>query len=259
MFPVSLLTAAFSELLILSLTPTFSHADLLPLSVKRSKHPIGGLSNDPHSSTHSPFHHPPIPLPYLLPRKHASFTELSLPCLMLILQPCPPGPLHPSFTHLLCCIFHLSLLIAPSCLPANVLQSLQPCQPLLQPRFFFNLQLLPYFLIPCTAKFSERVVYTSASLIQPSTHYAHHTWEMALGKQSKLSIAKFYVLVPALLLQFNTASHPLSIGQGPNRIQMAHTSLVAFPKLSHTSINSPFIHGGCCSRLEPAAERSYHK
>ena len=57
------------------------------------------------------------------------------------------------------------------------------------------------------------------------------------------------------LTTFSTVDQSLPIGQGPNRIQMAHTSLFAFPKLSHTSINSPFIHRGCCSRLEPVAER----
>lgn len=36
---------------------------------------------------------------------------------------------------------------------------------------------------------------------------------------------------------------------------MAQTNSLAFPKLSHTSINSPFIHKGSCSILGTATER----
>lgn len=161
MLPVSLLTAAFSKLLILSLTPTFSDADLPPLSVKRSKHPIRDLSvSDPHSSTHSPFHHPPIPLPLSVTKEtHLLYrAESSTSCVDPTASP-PRTP--PSIIHLLCCIF--DPLLAASRLPAKVLQSLQPCHPLPQPEYC--LQLVPYLLILCTAKLSEGIVYTSSSLI----------------------------------------------------------------------------------------------
>lgn len=195
------------------------------------------------------FHHP-CSIPYLLQRKHASsFTTLSLPHPVLILRPQPPET--PPST--LFCIFSLLFCdstFPPACKCSPGSQTLQcpSSTPVFPPATS-----LPSSLILFKAK-----LFKGGFLKSHSTLNSLCLSYLGNGSGEKRRALNCKILCPGYnpsLATFSTADHPLSIGHGPNRIQMAHTSLVAFPKPSHTSINSPFIHKGSCSILGPVTEK----
>lgn len=139
------------------------------------------------------FHHP-CSIPYLLQRKHASsFKTLSLPHPVLILRPQPPET-PPSTLFCIFSLFFCDSTFPPACKCSPGSQTLQ-C-PSSTPVFPPATSLVPSF--SSKPSFLKEA---SSSLIRPSTHYAYHIWEMALGKKGELSIARFYVLVTTLLLQ----------------------------------------------------------
>lgn len=103
-----------------------------------------------------------------------------------------------------------------------------------------------------TSSFSSQPSFSRP--IRPSTRYAHHTWERP-WETRRLNCRSLCPGPSPPLAASNTAHHLPAAGRGPNRTQMVHTSSGAFPKLSHSSINSTFILRGRCSRLEPTAAR----
>lgn len=176
MFLVSLLTAAFSKLLIPSLTPSLSGTDLPPLSVKRSKDPRGGLSV-PLTLPHTPCPTPTHPSSLSVTKETDPLLHRAESSTSKALAPWVPSIHHPP------ALLHLQSLPSDS-----TFLSACTCAPGPPPRY--SLQLLPYFLILFAAKLFEGV-YTSSSPIRPSTHYAHHTWERLWGNKESSQLQKF--------------------------------------------------------------------